>query len=229
MPLSAKSDAAQSAPHGAEAHWEQRSSHRVLEARRDQILERSRQIVDAAYELLEEEGLEGLTIRAVLTRTGLSRRAFYERFADKAAIVGVGYTDFSRASGRTVLALALEAIGKALADAGLERAAVDGILSYSLGDSVPVAYIGGAFRSEMLLERFRSLVELEAGSRCGSPVYGPAEGALLEAYRAAGLSSADVERGRYTRISHIQRLINSGRLDSSLRWTKQLAETAAVA
>lgn len=63
--------------------WEQRSSHRVLEARRDQILERSRQIVDAAYELLELEGLEGLTIRAVLTRTGLSRRAFYERFADK--------------------------------------------------------------------------------------------------------------------------------------------------
>jgi AcrR family transcriptional regulator len=88
MPVSAKSDASQSAPHnGAEAHWEQRSSHRVLEARRDQILERSRQIVDAAYELLEEEGLEGLTIRAVLTRTGLSRRAFYERFADKDELV----------------------------------------------------------------------------------------------------------------------------------------------
>jgi len=64
-----------------------------------------------------------------------------QSFADKAAIVGVGYTDFSRQSGRTVLALALEAIGKALADAGLERAAVDGILSYSLGDSVPAAAV----------------------------------------------------------------------------------------
>jgi acetyl-CoA acetyltransferase len=62
-------------------------------------------------------------------------------FADKAAIVGVGYTDFSRESGRTVLQLALEAIDKALADAGLERAAVDGLLSYSLGDSVPVATV----------------------------------------------------------------------------------------
>jgi AcrR family transcriptional regulator len=69
------------------ASWEQRSTHRVLEARRDQILERSRQIVAAAYELLDKEGLEGLTIRAVLKRTGLSRRAFYERFADKDELV----------------------------------------------------------------------------------------------------------------------------------------------
>jgi AcrR family transcriptional regulator len=70
-----------------QVRWELRSSSRVLESRRDQILERSRQIVDAAYELLEEHGLEGLTIRAVLTRTGLSRRAFYERFADKDELV----------------------------------------------------------------------------------------------------------------------------------------------
>jgi AcrR family transcriptional regulator len=86
--LSAKSDAALVAPHDAtEVRWEKRSSHRVLELRRDRILERSRQIVDAAYELLEDEGLEGLTIRAVLTRTSLSRRAFYERFADKDELV----------------------------------------------------------------------------------------------------------------------------------------------
>jgi AcrR family transcriptional regulator len=49
----------------------------------DQSLERGRQIVAAAYELLEDEGLEGLTIRAVLKKTGLSRRAFYERFEGK--------------------------------------------------------------------------------------------------------------------------------------------------
>ncbi|GAA0324564.1 TetR/AcrR family transcriptional regulator [Sphingomonas oligophenolica] len=55
----------------------------MADAGRDQFLERSRQIVDAAYELLDEEGLEGLTIRAVLMRTGLARRAFYERFAGK--------------------------------------------------------------------------------------------------------------------------------------------------
>ena len=48
---------------------------------------RTRQIVAAAYALLEEEGLEGLTIRAVLARTGLARRAFYERFAGKDDLV----------------------------------------------------------------------------------------------------------------------------------------------
>ena len=49
--------------------------------------ERSRRIVDVAYELLGDAGLEGLTIRAVLTRTKLSRRAFYERFAGKDDLV----------------------------------------------------------------------------------------------------------------------------------------------
>lgn len=52
-----------------------------------QIAERSRRIIDASYDILAEEGLEGLTIRAVLTRTGLSRRAFYERFAGKDDLV----------------------------------------------------------------------------------------------------------------------------------------------
>jgi AcrR family transcriptional regulator len=71
------------AARGAPAHWEERSASRVLEAGRDQILERSRRIVEAAYTLLEQDGLDGVTIRAVLKRTKLSRRAFYERFGGK--------------------------------------------------------------------------------------------------------------------------------------------------
>jgi len=51
---------------------------------------------------------------------------------------------------------------------------------------------------------------------------------LLEAYRAAGLTTGDLETGRYTRINHIQRLIKSGELDSSLRWIPQ-TEHAEVA
>lgn len=49
--------------------------------------DRTRLLVDAAFELLAEEGLEGLTIRAVLARTGLARRAFYERFTGKDDLV----------------------------------------------------------------------------------------------------------------------------------------------
>ena len=56
------------------------------------------------------------------------------------------------------------------------------------GEAVEVAYIGGVFQSRLVLERFRLLVELEEGNRCRPPLYGPAQGALLEAYRAAGLN-----------------------------------------
>lgn len=49
--------------------------------------DRKGQIIAAAYELLDEGGLEGLTIRAVLKRTGLARRAFYECFAGKDDLV----------------------------------------------------------------------------------------------------------------------------------------------
>jgi AcrR family transcriptional regulator len=44
---------------------------------------RRQRVIDAAGELLEEAGLDGLTIRAVLKRSGLARRAFYERFGGK--------------------------------------------------------------------------------------------------------------------------------------------------
>jgi len=55
------------------------------------------------------------------------------------------------------------------------------------GEPVRVAWSGGVFRSGLLLERYRYLVELEDGNRAGPPEHGPAAGALLEAYRAAGL------------------------------------------
>jgi N-acetylglucosamine kinase-like BadF-type ATPase len=53
---------------------------------------------------------------------------------------------------------------------------------------VEMAYSGGVFASRMLLERFRILVEMEAGNRLAPPQHPPHLGALLEAYRAAGLS-----------------------------------------
>jgi AcrR family transcriptional regulator len=88
MPSARKSTRSVAVRHSdAPARWEERAANRVLETGRDQILERSRKIVQAAYELLEEQGLEGLTIRAVLKRTGLSRRAFYERFEGKDDLV----------------------------------------------------------------------------------------------------------------------------------------------
>lgn len=51
------------------------------------------------------------------------------------AVVGIGRTDFTRQSGRTPLAMAVEACRVALADAGLDMSDVDGIGTYQFNDS----------------------------------------------------------------------------------------------
>jgi N-acetylglucosamine kinase-like BadF-type ATPase len=55
-------------------------------------------------------------------------------------------------------------------------------------ERVDVAYVGGVFRSDLLREKFRLLLEMEDGCRCGPPLHGPEQGALLEAYRQGGLN-----------------------------------------
>ncbi len=65
------------------SHWEQRSAERVVDGARDRLLARSRQFVEKATEVVARDGVDGLTLRTILHETGLSRRAFYERFASK--------------------------------------------------------------------------------------------------------------------------------------------------
>ncbi|MCC6365706.1 MAG: NAD(P)-dependent oxidoreductase [Bryobacterales bacterium] len=50
---------------------------------------------------------------------------------------------------------------------------------------------------------------------------------LYDAYRTVGLTAADLEQGRYARIMNIQRLLQSGRLDASLRWQEETAEVVS--
>ena len=57
--------------------------------------------------------------------------------SDKYCIVGVGETEYSRGSGRSTRAMAVEAISKAMGDAGLSSGDVDGLMSYHGGDSIP--------------------------------------------------------------------------------------------
>jgi nucleoside-diphosphate-sugar epimerase len=42
---------------------------------------------------------------------------------------------------------------------------------------------------------------------------------LYDAYRAVGLTQEQVQRGRYVRLSEIQRLLKAGQVDASLRWS----------
>ena len=55
------------------------------------------------------------------------------------AIVGIGATDFSKNSGRSELALAVEAVAAALADAGLSPSDVDGLVSFTQDTNSEVA------------------------------------------------------------------------------------------
>lgn len=66
---------------------------------------------------------------------------------------------------------------------------------FAPGQAVSIAPIGGVFRSKMLAEWFRILIELEEGCAVVPPKHGPAAGALLAAYVDAGLTVEVQEMG----------------------------------
>lgn len=82
--------------------------------------------------------------------------------------------------------IAREILHEAAQDLAIVAAAVRHQL-FDAGQTARVGYIGGVFRSPIVLERFRMLTEMEQGNQVGAPVYVPAAGALLEAYRAGGI------------------------------------------
>ena len=82
--------------------------------------------------------------------------------------------------------VAIELLNAAANQLATITAAVRGQLFHA-GENVRVAWMGGVFRSNLLRERFRMLVELEDGVAAGPPAMGPAAGALMEAFRLAGL------------------------------------------
>jgi len=60
--------------------------------------------------------------------------------------------------------------------------------TFGAKECAPVAYIGGVFNSTGLLERFKTLLERDGLASVTAPKHSPAAGALLEAYRIAGIS-----------------------------------------
>lgn len=59
-------------------------------------------------------------------------------FSDKASIVGIGHTEYSKDSGRSEISLACEAIKAAIDDAGLKPADIDGITKFTMDNNDPV-------------------------------------------------------------------------------------------
>ncbi|MCH8815096.1 MAG: lipid-transfer protein [Chloroflexi bacterium] len=85
---------------------------------------------------------------------------------NKAAIVGIGQTEFSKNSGRSTHRMALEAILGALDDAGLEPAEIDGMVKMGANDDV--------FEIDLLrslgLDNLRFFAEIPhgGGAACGT-------------------------------------------------------------
>ncbi len=84
-----------------------------------------------------------------------------------------------------------------LANAGQQLAALASAVRgqlWSPEEAVEIAYSGGVFQSEVISRRFCELVEREPRSTAGPAKRTPAEGALAEAYRSAGLRAIWQER-----------------------------------
>jgi acetyl-CoA acetyltransferase len=91
--------------------------------------------------------------------------ALASELRDRAAIVGIGATEFSKDSGRSELRLAVEAVTAALDDAGLGPEDVDGYVTFSM-DNNPAIEINRAIGGGDL--RFFSRVDYGGGAACAT-------------------------------------------------------------
>jgi acetyl-CoA acetyltransferase len=89
------------------------------------------------------------------------------RLGGKAAITGIGATEFSKDSGRSEMSLASEAVAAAIADAGLKPSDIDGMVTYST-DNNPDVEIARHVGIGSL--RHFSRVHYGGGAACGTIV-----------------------------------------------------------
>src|SRR5215217_8223716 len=83
----------------------------------------------------------------------------------KAAIVGIGATEFSKESGRSELQLSVEAVRAALADCGLTAADVDGLTTFTMDTSSEIAVARELGIPEL---RFFSRINYGGGAACAT-------------------------------------------------------------
>lgn len=93
---------------------------------------------------------------SVRSRDGLGGRA---------AIAGIGATEFSKDSGRSELMLAVEAVRAALADAGLSPGDVDGMVTFTMDTSPEITVAQAAGIGEL---SFFSRVHYGGGAACAT-------------------------------------------------------------
>ena len=98
----------------------------------------------------------------------------------KAAIVGIGATEFSKDSGRSEMSLAVEAVTAALADAGIDPGEVDGLTTYTMDHNNETEIFRNIGGREL---KFFSRVHYGGGAACGP---------VMQAAMAVATGVADV-------------------------------------
>jgi AcrR family transcriptional regulator len=145
---------------------------------------RRQRIIAAANDLLDEGGLDGLTIRAVLERSGLARRAFYESFVGKDDLV-VAVFDETLAQAAAHFTEEIAQLPDPLSRirhvvAGLVVGAVE-------SDGIGIRRVSAIVREHMRLAEARP-TELEKALR---PLIGVIAGQISEGIRAGQLRDGD--------------------------------------
>src|SRR5438093_2909072 len=85
---------------------------------------------------------------------------------NKAAIAGIGQTEFSKDSGRSTLHMALEAILQALDDAGLRPKVIDGVVKMGANDDIFDIDLARSLGLPNL--RFFAEIPYGGGASCGT-------------------------------------------------------------
>ncbi len=148
-------------------------------------------------------------------------------FSGAAAIAGIGATEFSKDSGRSELQLSCEATLDALADAGLTRGDVDGLVTFTMDTSSEIALARELGMGDL---RFFSRINFGGGAACAT---------VQQAAMAVATGVADVvvcyrgfnERSgqRFGQVSRwAAEQVNTNGLDNAFTYPAGLSTPAAT-
>jgi acetyl-CoA acetyltransferase len=156
-----------------------------------------------------------------------SRSPSSRSLSGRAAIAGIGATEFSKESGRSELQLSCEAVLDALADAGLSTRDVDGLVTFTMDNSSEIAVARELGMGDL---RFFSRINYGGGAACGT---------VQQAAMAVATGVADVvvcyrgfnERSgqRFGQVSQwAATQVNSNGLDNAFTYPYGLSTPAAT-
>ena len=123
---------------------------------------------------------------------------------DAAAVVGIGRTEFTRRSGRSSVAMTVESVRDAVADAGLSLADVDGIINFNTGDSVSSQQLAHAIGNDDI----GWAVDVQGGGNVVSQVVTTAAAAIVTGQCEVAVVYRTLGSG--TRYGRVDSVVNVG-------------------